>query len=147
MKKKMTYADFITLLKQYPQINPEIVKANGEINHYLLLLNSDRSNPLSNRYRQELCLQRDKINYLIALKKIMDLILLCLDQNERRIIEMRHFENKSWETIAGFVFYSREWLPKVEKKIVQKMILSFSQLSPKFQYLVFMRQFQNIGNF
>ena len=120
MKKKMTYADFITLLKQYPQINPEIVKANGEINHYLLLLNSDRSNPLSNRYRQELCLQRDKINYLIDLKKIMDLILLYLDQNERRIIEMRHFENKSWKRLPGLCFIPANGFQRLRKKLFKK---------------------------
>lgn len=147
MKKELTYTDFSIILQQYPQINQEIIKANKEITHYLALLHPfERNHPLSSRYRREISYQRDKINYLIDLKKIIDLILLSLELNERRIIEMRHFEKKSWETIAGFVFYSREWLPKVEKRIMQKMFCLYLQLSPEFSYLVFMQNFQSWGN-
>jgi len=74
------------------------------------------------RYKKDIKELSAEILELMDEKDMIDKILRRLSPNDNRIIELRHFQGRTWEWISANAFYSRPWLPKVHRKIIINMV-------------------------
>lgn len=74
------------------------------------------------RYKKDIKELSAEILELMDEKDMIDRILRSLLPNDNRIIELRHFQGRTWEWISANAFYSRPWLPKVHRKIIINMV-------------------------
>jgi len=138
-------------LREYPSMGEEIMRLNRELNNLIMCKDESyctlgaqnitdmprnatpEENPSSvekavikliDRFAEREDFYIGKINYLIEQQKMFERIWADMDllsSVERRIIELRCFQESTWDSVCQVIHYSRRGAEKIYQKAISKL--------------------------
>jgi hypothetical protein len=138
-----TIKDIENLLYDYTSIPKEIQKYNTELNDAINckeeLNNTMKANTITDmpkghdntydaimetilRYDKHISYLSEKIKYLMDQKEFTEKLLVCLEPEEKRIIELRYFQTNCWYVVSMKAHYAESWCKELNKRALIRML-------------------------
>jgi len=129
----------------YPDIPQEIQKLNAEINDIInrkdetrdmlqaqhlsdMPKNSETGNPvltavvqLVDRYGEQVLDIIDQINEYMDIQQEINSAWMILDNDEKRVLELRYFDRMRWDWIPAKMHYSRGYCFEIHNKAIARI--------------------------
>jgi DNA-directed RNA polymerase specialized sigma subunit len=133
-------------LKLYPRIDTEVIKISKEIDELRKAKKEiygctggklddmpKAKNPIPEPeyfklqqylevYDKKITECADEIGLLLSMKERVSEMLKSLNQMERRIIELRYFQQYKWDRIDKMLHYTQNWTIQKNNQLIEKLL-------------------------